>query len=329
MASDAADLDGYTVLRADKATGEWNTIARCVSTTAYVDNTCRPGAIYIYKVKAMDKAENRSADSETVEAGPTGEKALVGYWQLDGNFLDATAHQMDAAMSGREKFVDDHKAGSQAFQFIPGNKTYLQLPYEVASTPELTFAAWVKVNGTTAWQRIFDFGRDADHYLFLTPNSGSVMRFAIKNGGSEQTVDCPSKLPTGQWKHVAVTIGADRTAIYIDGQEAASATGITITPADVAPVLNYLGRSQFNADPFLAGYLDDVRIYNYALSPDEVQTALNDLTNGIGDSERLSLENGSSATVLPRYTLDGRRAAGTSRNRGVVITENGKKIYER
>ena len=104
---------------------------------------------------------------------------------------------------------------------------------------------WVKMRSSTTWQRLFDFGNDEDHYMFLTPKNSytNVMRFAIKNGGDEQTIDCKSALQSAQWKHVVLTLGKDKTAIYVDGVEAASSTGITIRPSDIRPVLNYIGRS--------------------------------------------------------------------------------------
>ena len=67
-ANTEADLESYTVLRADEGTEQWNTIARGVTANFYVDNTCLPAHTYIYKVKAMDKAENLSEASQTVEA---------------------------------------------------------------------------------------------------------------------------------------------------------------------------------------------------------------------------------------------------------------------
>ena len=92
------------------------------------------------------------------------------------------------------------------------------------------------------------------------------MRFAIKNGGDEQGVTCTAKLAANSWHHVAVTIGDGTVRIFVDGDEVAQSTGITIKPSDFNPVLNYVGRSQFNADPMFKGYIDDVRIYNYDLN---------------------------------------------------------------
>ena len=73
---------------------------------------------------------------------------------------------------------------------------------------------------------------------------------------------------------MAVTIGRQATTIYVDGEVAGASSGVTITPADVRPVLNYLGRSQFVADPLFQGQLDDVRIYNYAVDADDVKTIM-------------------------------------------------------
>ena len=163
---------------------------------------------------------------------------------------------------------------------------------------------WVNWRTPTAqWQRIFDFGNDTEHYMFLTPYNSytSKMRFAIKNGGDEQTLDCSSKLSSYVWKHVAVTLGKDKTTIYIDGEEAASTTGITIKPSDFHPVLNYLGRSQFAADTNISAYYDDVRVYNYALSADEVKEAMEGKVNSI---ESMSA---SDKNIHQVYSLDGKR----------------------
>jgi hypothetical protein len=143
------------------------------------------------------------------------------------------------------------------------------------------------------------------------------MRLAVKNGDDEQTVDCKTVLPTQQWKHVAVTMGKDKTAIYVDGVEVGSSTGITIRPADIRPVLNYLGRSQFTSDPFMTADLDDVRIYNYAVSEDDVKTIMN---GGELTAVESPAAQSASATV---YGLDGVKR--TAPQKGVNIID-GKKV---
>lgn len=313
------DLAGYMIVRSEQDLDNWNTIARKVSGTSFVDNTCIPGHTYLYKVKAIDLADNQSECSEIMQAQPTGEKGLVASWQFDDNLQDATDNMMDVAMRDTPVYREDHKSGSKSL--LLSNDNYLQLPYEVACTDELTIAMWVKWTKSTAWQRIFDFGNGSENYMFLTPNTGSVMRFAIKNGGNEQQVNCKSKLPMNQWKHVAVTIGKDRTTIYVDGEEAGSSTGITIRPGDIHPVLNYIGRSQFASDPYFAGQIDDVRIYNYALGADEIKTMMDNNTEGI-----VSTKNCVRKSEKTTYGIDGRKYNATQRGINIV---DGKKVVVR
>lgn len=313
------DLAGYMVARTEKGKDDWNTIARGLTEPLYVDNTCKQGVTYIYKVVATDEADNRSAFSETVEGTATGSPAMIARWHFDGNLNDETANMMDAAAYGTASYADDHKSGDRSL-LLNGSTSYVQLPYEVAGSDELTIALWVKwTNSSKAWTRIFDFGTDTDHYMFLTPKGDNgVMRLAMKNGGEEQTLDCPSRLAAARWAHVAVTFGKERTAIYVDGEEVAATSAITIRPGDIPTVLNYIGRSQFNSDPYFQGYIDDLRVYNHALAAEGISQAMSDLTNGI--SQPTTSDDGQSGRT---FSLGGRQAS-----KGLVVSK-GRKFYRK
>jgi hypothetical protein len=141
----------------------------------------------------------------------------------------------------------------------------------MAGVTNFTIAVWVYWNGGNAWQRIFDFGNDPTNYMFLTPGSGGgTLRFAISTNSysSEQTLET-STLPVGQWRHVAVTRNGNAARLYTNGVLAVSGT-VTIAPASFNPVLNNLGMSQYPGDPFFNGRLDELYIYNYALSDLEI-----------------------------------------------------------
>ena len=282
-----SDQNGYFILRADASHPDcFNTIARMVQGTTYVDNTVQPGITYIYKVKAIDHSLNLSEPSDEIQCTPEDKPDMIAHWTFEGNIDDATVNTMHAISGTSEslEYVDDCKQGASALRLIGTREQYLQLPSDVAVSEELTVAMWVDLLSNSSWQRLFDFGNDTGHYLFLTPTNGTSMRFAIKNGGEEQVLDAPRVPLDLAWHHVAVTIGRGGVAIYLDGEQVAFSSAITLRPTDVHPVLNYLGRSQFNADPFFTGYLDDGCIYNYALSADEVKRAMDGEVDGIRET---------------------------------------------
>ncbi len=136
---------------------------------------------------------------------------------------------------------------------------------------DFTAATWMWPNSTDYFQRIFDFGSGTDNYVTLLL-AGSSLRFQIVEDGVKQTLDAP--VPAlGQWAHVAVTLSGSTATIYVNGTAVATSSSITNEPGNMDLISNYLGKSQFAADPLYKGKLDDFRLYNYGLTASEV-TAL-------------------------------------------------------
>ena len=278
-----SDIQGYTIMRSVSGQNDWNTIARAVEGTTYFDNTAKPGTTYVYKIKAMDKCCNYSGYSSTVTSAVTDAQGLIARWEFDNDVSDSTLNQMGCAVS-TNNFVTNRKSGSHALS-LDGSSNYAILPYTIGNHAALTFCGWVYWNGGSNWQRIFDFGTGEDNYLFLCPsNNNNQMVFEIKANGTTQNMTA-TKLSTGAWKHVAVTMTSGSVKIYVDGSLLKTATNITLKPSDVAGICNYLGRSQFIADPTFNGSLDDVRIYNYVLSQSEIQAIINATTTTEGEVE--------------------------------------------
>jgi hypothetical protein len=159
---------------------------------------------------------------------------------------------------------------------LDGVDDYVDLPDNFPNVPEFTFAAWVYWNGGDPWQRIFDFGQDTNSNMFLTPSDGTNMRFAITTGGagSELRLNAPSPLSQSEWVHVAVTLNGSQGVLYINGS-AVDTQSITLTPQDVVGENTWLGRSQYVADPTFNGSIDEVVVFDQALSASEISGIYN------------------------------------------------------
>lgn len=218
----------------------------------------------------------------TVDGGLSG--GLVAYYSCDqssGPTLIDQSGDQDATLrsggtggaSGAYSFSTG-KVG-QAVSFTVANKGYASLPADLLNGAcEVTIATWVYLNSNPNWQRVWDFGRDSTSYVFLTSNNGGQrLKFAISvdgmDGESSVTTD---GLPLGTWKHVALVLNSSGATIFVDGQQKANNPAIVLRPADLGNSLrNYIGRSQFSADPYLDGKIDEFRVYNRALSAQEIQ----------------------------------------------------------
>ncbi|MDL2241543.1 RICIN domain-containing protein [Bacteroidales bacterium OttesenSCG-928-L03] len=262
------DLTGYTIFRSEQAGEGYHTIARQVTGTSFVDNTVEPGKPYFYTVRAVDYSLNRSEYSNEVSATASGADALVAHFDFEETLADSTINGNHSAAYGTVAYATG-KVGKKALS-LNGSSNFVQLPADVAGSQEITIAAWVYWRGTVPSQRIFDFGNGEDEYMYLTPRSSdSKYRFTIKHGGEEQYLEATgSMLTRNKWKHVAITLSAEGARLYNDGLSVAESTAITISPADFKPILNYIGKGQ-DLNLFY-GYIDDFRIYNHALTAQEV-----------------------------------------------------------
>jgi hypothetical protein len=270
-ASAAADLAGYTVLRATNSDGPYEIVARGLTNNAFTDKAANQPHPYFYVVKAVDRSLNSSGNSTPVSATPTSLPALAARYGFDGNADDHSGNANHPIITaGTPTFVAG-KYGSALD--LSGTNQYTMLPAGLfAAVTNFTLAVWVNWDGGSAWQRIFDFGNDTTQYLFLTPRSGdNYLRFAITtNGGGAEQILQTAPLPVGQWRHVTITRDGNIARLYTNGVVAASATNVvTIAPASFNPALNYLGKSQW-PDPLFNGRLDELFIYNYALSDTEI-----------------------------------------------------------
>jgi hypothetical protein len=215
--------------------------------------------------------------------------ALVGWWRFNEasglTAQDSSGYGYNGTlvnMTGNER-----TAGvlNKALAF-DGSNDHVTLPIGsvIATCQSITVAAWVNFSTSSgSWVRIFDFGNDTTKNMYLTPrmSTSGAMRFAITTTGAsgESTLTASATLPTG-WHHVTVTIDGTTKAmkLYQDGSVVASGTSAKI-PSDLGSTSkNYLGRSQYSADGYFQGSLDDFRIYNYVIS----STQLGDLF-AIGD----------------------------------------------
>ncbi len=216
-------------------------------------------------------------------AAARAEPGLVGWWMLDDRSgtiaYDASGYHRSGTLHGGPEWVMGRIHGALRFD---GFDDYVSLPIGplIMTLENSTFAVWANFSQEGgAWQRLWDFGTShTAGYMFLTPSVGApggVLRFGITgtSAGGEQSVSSANTLPTG-WHHVTVTINADYDTIllWVDGQVVGWNTNADLTPRALGNTTrNWLGRSQWSADGYYNGLLDDLRIYSRVLSADEIR----------------------------------------------------------
>jgi hypothetical protein len=206
--------------------------------------------------------------------------SLVHWWKFDET-SGTTAADSVGTTAGTLASGATWAAGknNNAISLNGTSTSYVSFPSGfVSSLGDFSVAGWFKLNSVSTWARLFDFGTGTSVYMFLAPSDGTTIRFAITTGGGggEQRIDGTSIPSTGVWHHFAVTVSGAVGILYIDGVEVGRNSSMTLKPSNLGnTTLNYVGKSQFGADPYLNGLVDDLRIYNYGLSASEVSLLFN------------------------------------------------------
>ncbi len=141
---------------------------------------------------------------------------------------------------------------------------------------ELTICAWVVYNSFTIGdQRIFSKAtthNEADHWFMLSGNNNTQNRFRLKTGGTVTThFENTSTLHTGQLYHIGVVYTGSNIIFYRDGQQTGSSSKGGIIDTD-ASVETWIGDNPGTHRKEFDGEISDVRLYERALSAEEMQT---------------------------------------------------------
>jgi len=221
--------------------------------------------------------------------------AATAFYTSDVDARDHMDVRNGQLMNGAATGSDPDRGGILT---LDGANDYVHLPNSVANGN--TFAAWVKWNGGDDWQRIFDFGDGTNRYHFLTPRApNGKMRYAITftGPGGENQIDAPTALPSNSWCHVAVSVEPGRGTLYLNGRPLATNNSMTQLPSQFLVRSNNIGRSQWGPDAYFSGQIDSFRVFDHALTSDEIRDVANahpalahrysftqDVTDSIGEA---------------------------------------------
>jgi len=155
---------------------------------------------------------------------------------------------------------------------LDGDNDYVDLPADnmAAGRSEMTLSLWVKPDSWAGSDTVYDEYTEAVYWQFSVTGSTFYTRDSSTGtmGSRDNDVSMPS-VPTGEWHHLAVTysVSGGKKAVYYDGTEYASTT----TSIDTLTSDREGARIGYACDgAYFDGRVDDVRLYNRALSAQEV-----------------------------------------------------------
>ena len=209
---------------------------------------------------------------------PLTRQGLVGEWLFSGNADDTGGYGLNGTISGATLTADRNGKANSAYSF-DGNDD-ISIPDNAVfdfKGGDFTLSMWFKIPDVTGHKSLF--AGETDFWFGLFVNDARMNYFVSGNGTSWNLVcgdDGPLNgagsiaLSANAWHHVVFMRSGTSWRGLIDKVEDLSLTPIagTLTTRNES---RYFGRWGNNSNAYrMVGSLDDVRIYNRALSDDEV-----------------------------------------------------------
>ncbi len=155
---------------------------------------------------------------------------------------------------------------------LDGTDGYAELPDNILSS-DMTITTWVKINSQHGAEFSISV-RTQTKTFFLCTVQWRCFKIEIKNGATVDTMDYTQETAK-DWVNYAITIKGDTVSYYRNGRLIKSKSGIKDI-SELTNTANYIGKSHYDGDAYLSAVVDDFRVYNTALSQDEILKVMAD-----------------------------------------------------
>jgi len=216
---------------------------------------------------------------DTPSADPDDLKGLIGQYNLDGNAQDVSKNLAHGVLSGGLGFAENrYNQANKALNCEGKRSQYLKVEdHPGQHFQKFAISAWVTGNNPKLWARIIDkyiYNKKQGYALLYNHKDKTIAFDAWTTDNKNMWIQTTSKLAPG-WQHICVTYNGKTLKIYYNGkQEAATPIEKTIQHTDryLAIGNGYDGSNHF---PW-SGKIDDVRLFNQAMSDKDVQDLFNE-----------------------------------------------------
>ena len=231
----------------------------------------------------FDFASEAKKTTNVSSEDPTAEN-LVGYWTLDDGSgttaLDSSGNANTLTMTGSPSWVTGN-IGSSALDFS-GSGQYLSVAdpssgvLDFVDGSDFTITGWFNRDTAAADHTIVAKKNDqttSAGYVVWIDNNGSTdyLSAEISDGTDTYSAVGTTNLSTTGWHHFAIVWDdSNGLYIYLDGKLDGSTTSSTTSINSLANALAFRIGAESDAGVPFDGKIDDIKVYNRALSVDEV-----------------------------------------------------------
>jgi predicted outer membrane repeat protein len=248
------------------------------------DAVCAAAPVNNLDQRGVARPQGAHCDIGAYEAGPGVDIAgLKAHWKFDEGSGNATADSSGGGYTGEligpawTPMAAPTTFDNPYALHFDGVDDRVNVGGLTAWSPAtVSVAAWIKADAWKLeyWRGVVVGKEDwsgGSHGFALRTGAGGRLSFSVAAGGAWDWPEVVTEpvMSTGEWHHIAGTYDGHKVRAYIDGIE----MGVTDAEGAIRPSVFALviGGDVYVQDRQFSGTIDDVRVYDGALSPEEVR----------------------------------------------------------
>jgi len=218
--------------------------------------------------RALSDPEIRYLAGERAKPVDPGTDGLVAYYAFENNADDSSGNELHGTLVGDAKFAEGPAGYGMALD-LDGDGDYVDCgtPPQLDITEQITFTYWIKaVALDKSWNTVLSRGDDS--WRSSRAGTNNFMEAAV-GGTSGNYLYGVTPVDDDKWHHVGAVYDGATFSLYVDGGLDASEESTGSITASSYPLL--IGENAQATGRFWTGLIDEVVIYNRALSVGEIR----------------------------------------------------------
>lgn len=222
--------------------------------------------------------------------------SLSAYYPFNGNTLDYIGTRHGTVAVGAEQYGVDRWGHFNACYDVVGNSNHIMLPNDYWIYGDYSISAWVNVKQTESYPRLYDFGNgygvnNAIGKLSHGGNGSPTLEYYASSTVDGSNYLTSSFLNIGTWYHLVFISSGTSMKIYKNNVLIGTSNG-SHTPENVYRTSNKIGGSNAPLQDDTQAFIDDFRLYDRAITPEEVTQLYNEPDGFVGiDEVDMALSN--------------------------------------
>ena len=200
---------------------------------------------------------------------------LVGWWPFNGNANDESGNGNNGTVNGATLTADRFGISNMAYSF-DGINDYISTDRSGYTT--FSISLWCKLPSPAMPVNPLVDGFDSYYDIYFTQSKLYYATFTSLN--QYTNIDCIVTPSIGQWQHLVFVYSNNSISVYSNSSLAGT---YNVQPLSGTAGNHNFGASLTGTDQYLNGCLDDIGIWNRALTAIEVNNLFNEGNVGIGD----------------------------------------------